>query len=55
VRLSGTMDDLDSQLEEANNNAEYNQSSAHAVEEGIVDLKEKISALKLMVSEWEDL
>jgi predicted nucleic acid-binding Zn-ribbon protein len=55
VRLSDTMDDLNSQLEEANNNAEYNQSSDHAVEEGIVGLKEEIPALKLMVSEWEDL
>jgi hypothetical protein len=54
VKLSDLMDDLDSQLEEATNNADYNQSSAHAVEEGIFDLKEEVSALKMMVSDWED-
>jgi hypothetical protein len=35
-------------------NADYNQSSAHAVEEGIFDLKEEVSALKLIVSDWEN-
>ena len=54
VKLSDLMHDLDSQLEEATNNADYNQSNAHIVEEGIFDLKEEISALKIMVSDWED-
>jgi polyhydroxyalkanoate synthesis regulator phasin len=54
AKPSDLIDDLDSQLQEATNNADYNQGSAHTVEEKIFDLKEEVSALKMMVSDWED-
>jgi peptidoglycan hydrolase CwlO-like protein len=54
AKLSDLIDDLDSQLEEATNNADYNQGRAHTVEEEIFDLNEEVSALKMMVSDWED-
>ena len=46
--------DMESQLEEAQRNVDYNENGACGLEEDLLDLKKEISDLKEMIYNLED-